>query len=210
MILSRLRAILFRITAAAALLAVVGCAQQPEASRPRVNRDPNLLLIYAACGVASMIDAAQTAFVSQNPGKSVDVMLDEPSKLAEKIRKGDVPDIVVCLGGTEIGSLEGEGLLDGASRQAFGSVRVILMVPKGNPTQIRKPDDLLMPEVKIIAIAIPGLTSAGTDAKRELDRLRLWSKLQEKLFFTESALAALRAVSESKVDAALLYDPCLD
>ncbi|MFB3882125.1 MAG: molybdate ABC transporter substrate-binding protein [Armatimonadota bacterium] len=197
------------IVAAIALAAAAGCAARPEASRQRVKRDPNLLLIYAACSIQPTIEAAKAEFVSRNSGKSADLVFDEPTKLAARIRKGEVPDIVIIPGEAEIGGLEADALVDGSSQQAFGGMRVVVMVPKGNPAQVRQPDDLLGSRVKTIAIATPGLTSAGTDARRELERANLWSKLQSKLTFKETPLLALQAVSRREVDAAVLYDPCL-
>jgi ABC-type molybdate transport system substrate-binding protein len=201
--------VLRRLIPLLGLAAVCGCAEKPEPGQPKVNRDPNLLVIYSACAVAPTVNAARTRFMSENSGKSVEVVTDEPAKLAERVSSGAVPDVFVSIGATEIGALAGEGLLDGSSQQGFGELKVVIMVPKGNPAGIHEPDDLLDPKVKTIAIPAPGLTSAGSDAKRELERLRLWSKLQDKLSFRESPLAVLKEVSESKVTAALLYDPCI-
>ena len=198
-----------RLIAALVLVIAAGCASKPEPGKPKVNRDPNLLVIYGACGLKPTLESAQAEFSTRNSGKSVDLDLDEPAKLAKRIESGAVPDIVIFPGDAEIGALEGEGLLDGASRQAFGAMRVAIIVPRGNPAQILQPDDLLNQRVKTIAIPTPGLTSAGTDAKRELERRKLWARLQERMSFKPTPLEALRAVSKSEVDAAVLYDPCL-
>jgi len=198
-----------RLIAALALVIAAGCASKPEPGKAKVNRDPNLLVIYGACSLKPTLESAQAEFSTRNSGKSVDLDLDEPAKLAKRIESGAVPDIVVFLGDAEIGALEGEGLLDSASRQAFGAMRVAIMVPKGNPAQIRQPEDLRNRRVKTIAIPTPGLTSAGTDAKRELERRRLWANLQERMSFKPTPLEALRAVSKGEADAAVLYEPCL-
>ena len=198
-----------RLIAALALVIVAGCASKPEPGKAKVNRDPNLLVIYAACSLKPTLDSAQAEFSARNSGKSVDLAFDEPAKLAKRIESGAVPDIVVFPGEAELRALEADGLLDGASRQAFGAMRVAIMVPKGNPVQIREPRDLLNQRVKTIAIAVPGLTSAGTGAKRELERKKLWARLQEKLSFKPTPLEALKAVSKGQADAAVLYEPCL-
>lgn len=198
-----------RVIAALLLVAAAGCAGKPEPGKGRVNRDPNLLVIYAACGLKPTLESAQAEFSARNSGKSVDLDFDEPAKLAERIESGAVPDIVVFPGEAEIQALEAQGLLDGASRRAFGAMRLAIVVPKGNPAQVREPGDLLSRRVKTIAIAVPGLTSVGTGAKRELERRKLWARLQEKLSFRPTPLETLKAVSEGQADAAVLYQPCL-
>ncbi|MFB3882170.1 MAG: molybdate ABC transporter substrate-binding protein [Armatimonadota bacterium] len=186
-----------------------GCAPKPAPTVPKVNRDPNLLVVYTACAVSPMVEAARSQFLAENSGKSVDVVSGEPVKLAQRVVDGAVPDVFVCPGTAEIGNLEAEGLLDRDSRRVFGELEVVIVVPKGNPAAVREPDDLLSRATKIIVIATPGVTSAGTDAKRELERLKLWSRLQDRLLLRESPLAALREVAARKASAALLYDPCI-
>jgi molybdate transport system substrate-binding protein len=198
-----------RLIVALLLVIAAGCASKPEPGRAKVNRDPNLLVIYAACSLKPTLESAQAEFSARNSGKSLDLDFDEPATLAKRIESGAVPDIVVFPGEAEIRALEADGFLDGASRQAFGPMRLAIMVPKGNPAQIRQPRDLLNQRVKTIAIAIPGLTSAGTGAKRELERKKLWARLQEKLSFKPTPLEALRIVSNGQADAAVLFDPCL-
>jgi molybdate transport system substrate-binding protein len=198
-----------RLTAALLLVVAAGCASKPEPGKARVKRDPNLLVIYAACSLKPTLESAQAEFSARNSGKSVDLDFDEPAKLAKRIESGAVPDIVVFPGEAEIRALEAEGLLDGASRQAFGTMRLAIMVPKGNPAHIRQPQDLLNQRVKTIAIGVPGLTSVGTGAKSELERRKLWARLQEKLSYKPTPLETLKALSKGQADAAVLFEPCL-
>ncbi len=203
------RIAVFCIASALLVAVIVGCAEKPEPSKHKVKRDPNLILVYAACALQPVVEAAKTQFMSANAGKSVEVVSDDPTKLTERIEAGEVPDVVVMLGDTEIGILESKGFLDAGSRQAFGTMRVAIIAPRGNPGEIHGPNDLLGSKARIIAIATPGMTSAGTYAKLELDRAKLWGKLQEKLSFKLTSIAALQAVSKGAVQAAMLYDPCL-
>jgi ABC-type molybdate transport system substrate-binding protein len=154
------------------------------------------------------VEAARDEFVAANPTKSLEITSDAPLGLVQRVRDGEVPDIFICLGETEIGTLEREGYLDRASRRVVGTLVPVIAVPQGNPARVREPADLLLDRVRSVAIAGPGAVSMGTDAKHELERAKMWSELQDKLAVKETALGALEAVSAGEVDAAILYDPC--
>jgi ABC-type molybdate transport system substrate-binding protein len=191
-----------------AIILVAGCGRETVPRRGPVKRDPNLLVVYCSCALLPLVEAARDEFISANPTKSLEITSGEPLSLAQRLRDGEVPDIFICLGETEIGVLEREGHLDRSSRRSSGTLVPVIVVPQGNPAQITGPDDLLLERVRTIAVAAPGMTSIGTDAKHELERAELWSKLQDKLSVKKTALEALQAVSAGDADAAFIYDPC--
>ncbi len=195
------------LTALAALL-LTGCGRETAPRTAPVKRDPNHLVVYCACAVLPLVEAAHEEFVAANPTKSLEIKSDDPRELVRRVQNGAVPDIFVCVGETEIGVLERDGHLDRGSRRSFGLLLPVIVVPAGNPAAIQSPDDLLLDRVKVIAVPAPGMTSLGTDAKHELERAKTWSKLQDKLTVKETALESLEAVSSGAVDAAILYDPC--
>ncbi len=195
------------LTAFPALL-LMGCVRETAPTTASVKRDPNHLVVYCACAVLPLVEAAREEFIAANPTKSLAIRSDEPRELVRRVQNGAMPDILVCVGETEIGVLERDGYLDRGSRRSFGLLLPVIAVPTGNPAAIHSPDDLLLDRVSAIAMPAPGMTSLGTDAKHELERANTWSRLQDKLTVKETALESLEAVSAGKVDAAILYDPC--
>ena len=195
--------------AATALGLLAGCGEPTAPSAKPVARDPNLLVVYSACGLLPAVESARDQFLAASPGKKVEITAGEPLELVARVANGEVPDIFVCLGEAEIGELERQGHLDRGSRQTMGGLSLVIAVPRGNPARIRGPKDLTAERVKRIAIAIPGMTSPGSAAERELDRAGIWQSLQEKITVEQTALEVLQAVSGGEVDAALIYDPCL-
>jgi len=197
------------VLSCAVLLA--GCAKEsapPPAAGP-ISRDSNLLVVYVACSLEPDVQQARDVFLAANEGKRIDITSDEPSSLVARVQNGEVPDLVVCPGDSEIGVLEQDGYLDRSTRQSMGALRLVIVVPRGNPAQIHGVKDLAADRVRSLAVATPGLTSPGTVAKRELERAGLWSQLQPKVVMKQIPYEALRAVSSGEVQAALLYDPCL-
>lgn len=190
-------------------VALAGCTRQPLPYAKRVDRDPNLLLVYAACALQPTVEAAASQFETENPGKSVRIETGEPLDLVRRIQDGDVPDLFICPGEAEIGLLEREGHLDRGSRHALRSLRLVVAVPAGNPARVHRVRDLLSERVSTIAMSLPGFTSPGDAGKHALDRAGLYSQIQDKLVLKETPLAALEMLAAGEADAGILYDPCL-
>ncbi len=193
---------------ALATLLLAGCSGPTGPSSQKVKRDPNLLLVYAACSLAPTVEAARDQFVTANAGKSVEIQTAEPLALMKRIEGGEVPDILVCVGEAEIGMMERAGYLDGGSRTAMGSLRLAVAVPRGNPAKITSPNDLAAERIRTIAMSTPGVTSLGANGKHELERSGLWDKVQTKLQLQETPDAALEKLAQGEVQTAIIYDPC--
>lgn len=193
----------------AVALVLTGCPSEPVPYERSVDRDPNVVLVYAACSLEPTVRAAVERFEAQSPGKSARVETGQPLELVRRIREGDVPDLFVCRGEAEIGLLEREGFLDRGTRHTVRSLRLVLAVPAGNPARIHRVEDLLADRVSTVAMSLPGFTSPGDAGKRALERVEVYAKIQSKLALKQSAEAALLALTSGEADAAVLYDPCL-
>lgn len=191
-----------------AVVLLAGCGRDTAPRTGPVKRDPNHLVVYCSCALLPLVEAAREEFISANPTKSLEITSDDPLSLVRRVSNGEVPDIFVCLGETEIGDLERDGHLDRGSRRSFGMLVPVIAVPQGNPAAVGSPDDLLLERVKRVAIAAPGTTSMGTDAKHELERAQLWSRLQDKLAVERTSFAVLEAIAAGEADAGIIYDPC--
>jgi len=204
----------FRKLQAATILLVAcvtlpyGCGDRGASSRGRVNRDPNVLVAYVACGLVPAFEQAKVQFENENTGKSIRIEEGEPSVLAERLRSGAVPDVLICPGDAEIGMLEREGHLDRGSRQPIESLGLAIAVRADSPLTIHGHQDLLSDQVRSISMAMSGITSPGADGKSALERAGVWSKLQDKLTLQTTPLQALQRLVDGEADAAIVYDPC--
>ena len=185
-----------------------GCQRQAAPPPEKVERDPNLLVIYGVCALEQLIESARHEFESEGSGKSAQVTILQPAEIVERVEGGEVPDIVVFVGEAELTQLEQGGFLDRGSRQSTGELSLAIAVPRGNPGGVHGPEDL--PRVRLggLATALAGMTSLGTSAKRELERAGLWDGLQDKLTVTATSFNTLRAVADGEADVGILYDPC--
>jgi molybdate transport system substrate-binding protein len=186
-----------------------GCGSQAGPHQAKVERDPNVLVAYVACGLIPAVEQAQRTFERENPGKSVQIESGEPSLLSRRIEDGAVPDLLIVPGDAELGLLERLGYMDRTSRQTIGTLRLAIATRAGNPAGVASCQDLTRDVVKTISLATPGITSSGTYAKHALERLGLWERIQAKLTLKETPLASLKAVADGEADATIVYDPCL-
>jgi molybdate transport system substrate-binding protein len=188
---------------------LAGCSTPTSSPPGKVARDPNLLVVYVACGLLSVVEDARLEFEARNKGKSVQIESDEPLMLVRRVQNGDVPDILVSPGQAEIGVLEREGFLDAGSRHVIGTLALALATPRGSSLRLSSYRDLAAPEIESIAMATPGPTSLGTTGKHTLERLGLWSQVQSKLILRQTPQEALEVLVRGETDAAILYQPCL-
>lgn len=208
---SRLIRRAFLWAAVGVVLAVLsGCLRESAAPPgPTVNRDPNVVVVYVACGVLPAVEAAAERFEQARAGKSVEIRAGVPGELADLIRGGDVPDLLVCIGDAEIGALEREGLVARTPVAAPMEFRLVIVTPAEVGTlKVRSHRDLASRAVEAIAMPSPGITSLGSDAADALKRLAVWDDLQESLKITETPLEALELAAAGKVDVAIIYQPC--
>jgi len=190
---------------------ICGCAR--EESTPgagRVNRNPNLLVLYATCGLIPAVELARSQFEAGNPGKTVNVISGHPGELVARVERGDVPDLLLFLGETELGLLKREGHVDFLEVPSVGDCRLAVAVPRDLPVTLRSPKDLLRADVASVAMASPGAASVASDAKSVLERAKLWEhpKLQNKLVLYEDPQQAIAGLLQGKARAAILYNPC--
>lgn len=207
--LSSAHSLVILVLIAVVFAPLTGCGKPaPPSARP-IDRDPNLLVVYCACGLMPAVEAARDDFLAASPDKKVEITSGEPRELVARVQNGEVPDVFVCRGEAEIGELEWQGHLDRSTRHAMGGLTLVIAVPRGNPAQIHGMEDLTSERVRRIAISTPGLTSLGSAAERELERAGVWESLQEKITVKQRAIEVLEVVTAGEVDAALIYSPCL-
>jgi molybdate transport system substrate-binding protein len=82
----------------------------------------------------------------------------------------------------------------------------VLVVPRGNPAGVSKPEDLAGPRVQHVAVA--GATvPAGLYAREALHKLHLWDRLEQerKVVSGENVRATLAFVESGEAEAGIVY-----
>jgi len=186
-------------------------AQQPAPQEPVSTATAATETLYLAVpmGVFVPLNKVMEAFTAQHPNVEFSTMVDTPETMAQAVEENEKkPDIFISPGGHEATVLVEKGFLDPESMRAFGSYKVAILVPPGNPGKITEPADLLNPEVKVISFSPPDLTAASHAAKQSLVNLGLWSKIEPKVKVTGCCNESFQWVVDRRAEANVQFLGC--
>jgi ABC-type molybdate transport system substrate-binding protein len=157
------------------------------------------------------VELARTRFEAANPGKTVSLVSGHPAELVSRVEKGDVPDLLLFLGDTELGLLKRDGHVDFLELPDIGDCRLVLAAPRDAAVTLTTAADLLRSGITSVGMPVPGATSLGSEAKSMLERAKLWKdeKLQKKLIVYQDPRDVLTGLAQGKAKVAFLCDPCL-
>src|SRR5262249_54132984 len=155
---------------------------------------------------ASTKDAIQeiATLFGENTKTEVRIIADDSSKLAAQIVNGAPAHLFLSAN---------EKWADFVADKGYEHERVpllgntlVIVVPKGNPGGVSRPEDLLRAEVKKIALAGPTVP-AGIYARQALKHLKLWEPLErsQKVVGGENVRFTLSFVERAEADAGIVY-----
>ncbi len=165
------------------------------------------LSVFVPCGMAGPYGEVKQLFQARYPNVTMELDLRNVDVQAAGIEDGkDAPDAWLSLGDAEITRAQEAGRLDGEP-VTFAYNSLALIVAKGNPCDIRSPEDLLKPEVRTIALPT-NRNSSGLYMQQALEAQGLWEALRPKLWLTDEPSAVKRQLGHSKADVGVVYYPC--
>lgn len=129
---------------------------------------------------------------------------EDSSKLANQIVEGAPADVFLSANEKWADFVKEKGFAETTAPLLGNSL--VLVVPKGNPAKVAKPDDLKGAAVKHIAVAGPTVP-AGIYAKASLTSLKLWDDLDKakKLAPGENVRSTLTFVERGEAEAGIVY-----
>jgi molybdate transport system substrate-binding protein len=123
--------------------------------------------------------------------------------LARQIVNGAPVDVFVSADESQMDVVARAGMVLGGSRAAVAANALALVADPRTP--IRTLADLESAEVKRIAIGDPAAVPAGVYARRYLEDIGLWTRIERKIVPTTNVRAALVSVQNGSASAALVY-----
>jgi molybdate transport system substrate-binding protein len=171
---------------------------------PATTQEP--LTVSAA---VSLTDALQTIADAYTRGGGGEVRFNFSGSnvLARQLANGAPADVFISADEAQMAVAVGAGAIDITARIDLLGNRLAVVVRRGSSTAstLRRPEDLLRPEVKRVALGDPAAVPAGVYGRKFLEAAGIWSRLESKVVPVANVRAALTAVENGSAEAAIVY-----
>jgi molybdate transport system substrate-binding protein len=180
-----------------ALLGVLWPVAQPARPAP--------VLVSAAISLTDVLREIERAYRAAGGG-AVEFNFAGSNVLARQIANGAPADIFISADLVQMHYVERAGAIKAGGFSYLLSNRLAVVVRPGRPLAGSTAQALAAPGVRRIAIGDPAAVPAGFYARRFLQHEGQWEALQPKLLALANVRAALTAVENGAVDAAIVYE----
>jgi molybdate transport system substrate-binding protein len=161
------------------------------------------VLVLVAASTQDAVQEIATAFRKET-GIEIKINADDSSKLATQIVEGAPADLFLSANEKWADFIKEKGAA--AEITPLLGNTLVIVVPRGNPGKVSKPEDLTGPAVKKIALAGPTVP-AGIYAREALKHLKLWDELDREMKIVpgENVRVALTYVERGEAEAGIVY-----
>jgi len=184
-----------------AALGMLGCSRGTDG--PRAGGKPGPILVLVAASTQEAVREVAAGF-TRDTGVAVRLNADDTSKLAAQIVNGAPADLFLSANEKWADFIEDKGFA--LEKTPLLGNTLVLVVPRGNPARISRPEDLTLPAVRKVALAGPTVP-AGIYARQALKHLHMLGELekQKKIVAGESVRVTLAYVERGEVEAGVVY-----
>lgn len=171
---------------------------------PCLNAQAAEVRVFAA---ASLTDALKeiAALYEVASGEKIVFNFGASSTLARQIQEGAPADLFVSADQEKMDVLQRAKLIVDGTRVTLLSNTLVIVVSRDGGIVIRSPRDLASRRVTSLALAEPQSVPAGIYARRYLQKIGIWKRVQSKVIPTDNVRSALSAVASGNADAAIVY-----
>jgi molybdate transport system substrate-binding protein len=180
--------------------------QKAASVLPRLIDPPvaNRLHVMAAVSLEDVLERLLTDYALQQPAIGIRAVFGGSDELADHLLSGAPGDIFLAADQSQLARLEHAGLLEPGSRTALAENTLAVIGPVDRAVLVKKPKDLLRPELRRLALAQPSCP-LGKYTLDCLARLRLYDSLLLKALQLDNSRAVLAAVQAGQADAGIVY-----
>jgi molybdate transport system substrate-binding protein len=185
--------------------AVLAAAATVSAAPPQPQ--PVELLVSAAASLKDVLGDVNDLYHAQHPDISIALNLGGSGTLEMQIEQGAPADVFIAAAPEEMDALESKGLLRADTRIALLTNRLVLIVPKGNRgiSGIKSFQDLLLADVRTVALGDPRSVPAGMYAQQTLTALGIYDAVRRKAVLASDVRQVLAYVETGNADAGIVY-----
>lgn len=162
------------------------------------------LHVSAAISLEEVLGQLLADYGLRQPTVRVRAVFGASNELADHVLAGSPCDLFLSADAAQLGRLTRAGLAAASGQRQLGRNGLAVIVPVDSSVRLRRPADLLQPQIGRIAIAdvespLGGYTSGY------LSRLGLSDPLQDRLVTADSSRGVLSILHAGRADAAIVY-----
>jgi molybdate transport system substrate-binding protein len=176
----------------AAVVLVAASCHREETAKPQIT-------VAAAANLSGTAQALGSQFESQT-GIHPLFSFASTAELTSQIENGAPFDVFLAADAQHIDQLGREGLLVPGSDAVYAIGVLALWAPSTSPA-VQRIEDLVSPEVRVIAVAKPELAPYGEATVQALHRAGLWDKVKNKIVYAENINMAREYGASKNADA---------
>jgi molybdate transport system substrate-binding protein len=182
----------FWLPLATVMLALAACGGGGNHEGEATGASDSTLTVYAAASLTEVLPK-----IDPTP----DFNFAGSDELATQIREGAPADVYAAANAKYPAQLYDEAVVE--EPVVFASNRLVLIVPKGNPAEIERVQDVLKPETKLV-VAAEGVP-VGDYARKVLGTLKLSDALENVVSNEEDVKGVASKVALGEADAGFVY-----
>jgi molybdate transport system substrate-binding protein len=162
------------------------------------------LTVSAAISLTDALEAIAREYAASGGGP-VRFNFAGSNTLARQLVNGAPADLFISADDAQMDVAAQAGVIDPTSRVNLLRNHLALVTRHGGP-RLTGAADLARAPIQRIAIGDPSAVPAGVYARSYLEKLRLWDTVKDRVVPTANVRAALAALTNGSVDAAIVYE----
>ncbi len=165
---------------------------------------PNTVHLAAAVSLEEVLGQLLGDYTRQRPSVRVRVIFGASDELADRLLAGSPADLFLSAAPAPLDRLAAAGLLGPDQPVLLAANALAGLAPPGRAAGVRRPQDLLRPQVGRLALAAAS-TPLGGYTKAFLQAEGLYERLLPRTLIVDNARAVVDALRAGQADAGLCY-----
>lgn len=180
-----------------------GCSTNEKKTEKEGSIEIN---VSAALGLKEALLDIQKKYEKEHPEIKIVYNFAAAGVLASQIENGAPCDVFLSAAIKQVNDLKAKDLLKDDTIKDIVGNRLVLVVPKGNPLQIKDLKDLTKESVHYIGFGDIKTMPAGQYGKECLENIGVWQQVESKFVIGKTVREIVAYVESGNADAAVAFE----
>jgi molybdate transport system substrate-binding protein len=163
------------------------------------------VMVFAAMSLKQPFSQAALLFEKENPGAMLKFNYSSSGTLVAQIESGAAAEVFASAGMKEMDLLAEKGLIDRETRKLFAANSLVLVAPLNHIEALRGFNDLVLPQVRRIAVCDSRLSPAGLYSAEAFRYYGIADNISAKLIPCPQVAQVCDYTVRGEVDAGVVY-----